>query len=733
MKKAMPFILTVVALLAAVLVMYFKFIRVPECPVFLESFEHGVMTVENRETIGSDDKFKVVCKNGDTLTININPERTDKNYYNLSKLVVNGVNVTDDVDMLQYKLKVDGKLNVVAYFKKGKRPTDKTSKTSVSFPSAPKIEYPAENAYLGSDDAYDIKDPSIIYDSASGWYYCFASDNIVIRSKDLVNWENRTNYFDIPDEADSDSIMDFSQFESVRKWAKAHGYSDDVTKSGAKNNRSPLAPDVVKVGSEYYLYFSLSKEKNANESAIFCVKTNSIEAAVRDKKWTDVGLIVSSCSDTKEGNYDAANAVHPSVLVNGKKMYMAYGSYYGSDTINGSISLLELDYDTGLLKSGGAINGSGEAISTIHGSDIFRSGKLIARPGSVPALGKKEGSLITASDLVYNSETEYYYLFMTYGEEQSNYNIRVARSKKVEGPYVDVTNQSMSDFASSRKKNQYTKGLKLIGGYNFVMSSGGGVSYTDVGKAATGSPCIIKADGGKWLMASQSRVFYKYDDKIVTGDKIASDNDLDIQTAPALEIRQIFFNKEGWPLAVPEAYAGETVLKGVKEADMYGNWDVIVFNNSGDSDDYKAVERSTSEMVSIFKGMTISKADIEKKTKLEKLVFEKKDATSYSMLLNGKTFVVYPAVAWDWELSEGVLTFTGISDDGTTIWGKKNASPYMGIYSDTFWYLLSMTDGDTQDKYKQKVEKISGNPSQINIDTMTQEILKVIQKNAEKK
>lgn len=721
MKKFAIYIVTVIALLGAVLVMYMRYVRSSEYPVFIESFDHGIMTVENAHSSGNDNKFRIVCKRGDGLTVNINPERTDSVYYNLSKLVVNGEDVTDQVDMLQYKTKVDSKMTILAYFKKGKRPSESAENTSVSFSKEPVITDPADNEYFGSRVAYDIEDPSIIFDSASGYYYCFGSNNVVVRSKDLINWSNRTTYFKTAEGASDKSVMSFSQFGSVKEWAETHGYEKDEAYSTSSNNRQPLAPDIVKVGSTYYLYFSISKQAKANESAIFCVKTSDLEAAIESKTWIDVGLVVSSCANAKSQVYDAADAVHPSVLSADGKMYMAYGSYFGKSSINGAIHLLELDAQTGLLSKSSAINAAGDEISTLHGSKRHHSGMLIARPGRIPALGKKEGSLVTAADLVYNGDNGYYYLFVTYGDGQSNYNVRVARSKAVGGPYLDVNGNSMSDFA----KNQYTTGLKLIGGYNFTMSSGGGVSYTDVGKASTGSPCIIKADDGKWIMASQARAYYKFEESVVTGDKVAKDNELDVDTAPSLEIRQIFF-KDGWPFAVPEAYAGEEVAEGIKASQLYGNWDVIVFDNSGDSENYEAVERNTSQMVSIFEGMTISQKNIADKTKLSKLRFEKLNKSSYVMLLDGKEYTIYPVVAWDWELSMGVMTFTGMSDDGTTVWGKKNTSAFMGIYSDTFYYLLSMVDKDTQDEYMERIESISGNPSQISIDAMTDELIGIV-------
>lgn len=441
LKKSTGFVLAAVAMLAAVLWMYFEYLVPKDYPVFIESFSHGVMTVDKPGGSGEDSKFRVVCKKGESLTVNINPERTDKKYYNLSKLIVNGEDVTEQVSMLQYKLKVNRKTEILAFFKKGKRPSDSAGDIADKYPGAPVISNAFETEYLGSRDAYNFRDPSVIYDEDSGYYYAFGSDNAAVRSKDLVNWNGRTNYFSIPENASSSSVMDFSVFPSVKKWAEQHGYEQDLAFSTDKNDRTPLAPEIVKIGSSYYLYYSLSKSAGANESAIFCVKTEDLAYSVESKNWTDVGLVVSTCGhhageDENHPNravYDESNAVHPSVIYEGGKLYMIYGSYYTGDKVSGGIYMLELDPNTGLLKKKSKLNSEGKTVSTLHGKKTFNTGRLIAKPGRIPALGKKEGSLVSAADIIYNAKTKYYYLFVTYGDEQSNYNVRVARSKKAEG------------------------------------------------------------------------------------------------------------------------------------------------------------------------------------------------------------------------------------------------------------------------------------------------------------
>lgn len=737
-KKFLAFFLAFVAMGVSVFMMYWKYIRPSEYPVFIESFDHGVMTVNISGSTGEDQKFRVMCKKGETITININPERTDTAYYDLSKLYVNGVDVTDQVSMLQYKTEVNHKLTVLAYFKKGKRPAGYTASSNLDFPDKPTIEDPFTVSYLGSNDAYDIKDPSVIYDEKSGFYYCFGSDNVVVRSTDLINWTDRTKYFKVPENASSLAVMNFDQFASVKKWAKEHGYDSDLVLSDDENDRTPLAPCIVKNGSTYYLYYSLCKSKNANEAAIFCVKTDDLEYSVNNNIWTDVGLVISTCGynkgenkdDAGNAHYDASIAVHPNVISASGKLYMSYGSYYGEDSLTGGIYLVELDSKTGLLREKSSLTDQGEEISTVHGKDRFKTGKLIARPGKVPALGKDEGSMITAADIVYNSDSKFFYLFTTYGDEQTNYNIRVARSKNIQGPYVDYLGNAMDEFSASKKSNQYTKGFKLIGGYNFEKSAAGGASYTDVGRASVGSPCVFETADGKWIMASQSRVYYKANGEIVTGDKIAKDNELPVNTASALEIRQLMFNSEKWPLAVPEVYANETVGETVSLSNMSGNWDVIVFDNGADADDKSAVERSVSQVVSIVGDVVISENDIKKKRDIKTDAITKSGKVAYQIAVDGVNYTVYPIKTWDWELSDGALTFTGVGDDGSTIWGKKNFSSDAGIYSDTFYYLLDLVDETTKAKYEKKISKISNNPSQSDIDAMTDALVDVIKKAA---
>lgn len=740
-KKFFAFFGATVLLFAMLLGIYLKYIRNDSHMVFIESFDHGVVTVDGGITRGTDNKYRVECEPGQEITININPERNDSGYYNLKSLYINGVNVTKQVNMLQYKTTVNQKMTVLATFKKGKRPSTEAADKEVSSVEKPDIDKYANNPYFGSYAAYDITDPSIIYDEKSGYFYCFGSDNVVVKSQDLVNWTGRTTYFPSPDNAQSNSVMSFSTFPSVKKWAADHGYGDEESYSGVDEDRTPLAPDIVKIGSTYYLYFSLSKSQGANESAIFCVKTDNLERAVSEKNWDDVGLVISTCGRhsgskvNKDGerenfktHYDEANAVHPSVISSENGVFMAYGGYYGRDSIGGEIYLVELSSKNGLLKKESQYTLEGPVVSTLHGEKRFNAGTIIANPGKIPSMGKNDGSLISGADIVYNSKTGYYYLFVTYGVESSNYEIRVARSKSIEGPYLDYNGNDMSKYGKSNKNNQYSKGNQLLAGYGFTQSSEGCVTYSDIGKASIGSPSLIYTKNGSWFAACQSQAYFSVDGVISTGFSKAQESGALVEAYPALDMREIKFTEDGWPVAMSQMFSGEKAVTKLKTANLYGNWDVIIFDKNADSEDYTALSRNTSQTVSILKNATVTQTDIKKGKDLNTENVLSKNGDHFVVTIDGVEYAIYPAILWDWELGEGSVTFSGIGADGSTIWGKKNTSGALGIYTDTFYYVLDMCDKETKEKYEKKVAKISSNPSQSDIDSMTNSIINALVK-----
>ena len=122
-------------------------------------------------------------------------------------------------------------------------------------------------------------------------------------------------------------------------------------------------------------------------------------------------MVVSS-----NGNEDL-NAIDPGVLLAPDgTMWLCYGSYHGS------IRITQLDPKTGLALKPGKL---GEAVASARESE--------------------------ASDIIFHNG--YYYLFVNHGScckgKLSEYNIRVGRSRKPDGPYVDKHGLPLAQGAGS--------------------------------------------------------------------------------------------------------------------------------------------------------------------------------------------------------------------------------------------------------------------------------------------
>ena len=110
------------------------------------------------------------------------------------------------------------------------------------------------------------------------------------------------------------------------------------------------------------------------------------------------------------------NAIDPTVFYDKEgKMWMVYGSFFGG------IYLIELDPATCMPKDAGEIPGKRIA---------YRSEYL---------------NSIEGSTILYNPDTDFYYLNVSYGSLDNTYNVRIGRSRNVEGPYYDYNGMPMDN------------------------------------------------------------------------------------------------------------------------------------------------------------------------------------------------------------------------------------------------------------------------------------------------
>ncbi|MDR1094040.1 MAG: arabinan endo-1,5-alpha-L-arabinosidase [Clostridiales bacterium] len=264
-----------------------------------------------------------------------------------------------------------------------------------------------------------------------------------------------------------------------------------VSAGGASNSR--WAPDVIKGKDGKWWAYYASSTINTNNSVIALAKADNItDSFVHDS------IIVTTKTN------QPPNAIDPSVKYDKKtgKLWMVYGSFFGG------VFLKELDPETG--RALGASFGK----NLVSGIDV-------------------EGPYI-----VYNEEFDYWYLFMAYGDMNKNYNTRVARSRDIEGPYLDAEGK---DMAQADKTNSKEYGVKLEGNFNIdgkVFRAAGHNSVLD-----------DTAVSGKWYHVAHNTPSGSY-----------------------LLVRQMYFMPSGWPVFNINEYAGEDSEQAVNKLNMPGTY-----------------------------------------------------------------------------------------------------------------------------------------------------------------
>ncbi|MFD1771669.1 family 43 glycosylhydrolase [Sphingobacterium suaedae] len=218
-----------------------------------------------------------------------------------------------------------------------------------------------------------LADPTVILDSASGFFYAYGTEDNwgdgkgsrlvpVLRSGDLIEW----TYVG-------------EAFPSKPSWKKAGGL---------------WAPEVDMIDGKYYMYYSFSTWGDANPG---------IGLAIADKPegpFRDQGAILTS------KGIDVPNSIDPSFFQENGKKYLLWGSF--DDGPRQGIHLVELD------------------AKGLKVQDRQKKVKLAAGDWEAPMIHLHEGYYYFFGSKGSCCEGA-----------RSTYHVRVARSKHLLGPYLD--------------------------------------------------------------------------------------------------------------------------------------------------------------------------------------------------------------------------------------------------------------------------------------------------------
>lgn len=237
----------------------------------------------------------------------------------------------------------------------------------------------------------DVHDPVLAYEN--GKYYMFTTGFGIgmMSSSDLIEWKHEK-----------------APLDPIPSWAH---------ELVPAYNGHTWAPDIQKVGDRWYLYYSCSTFYQ-NISVIGVATNKTLDPSSPDYKWEDLGKVIQS-----QPRIDDFNAIDPNLILDEKgNPWLTFGSFWDG------IQLVKLSKD---MKTP---IGKPKTIARRRNPESVAHNQPTANSNAI------EAPFITYRD-------GYYYLFASFDfcckGISSNYKTVVGRSKKVNGPYLDMKGKPM--------------------------------------------------------------------------------------------------------------------------------------------------------------------------------------------------------------------------------------------------------------------------------------------------
>ena len=519
-----------------------------------------------------------------------------------------------------------------------------------------------------------VHDPSVVWDPASQTYYIFGSHRASAKTPDLMNWTAFTAPWATETSTNANPNVAFAtpQVTKVKKGGVEYDFAFDAIKWSARGGTqgqakydvtgNQWAPDVIynKVMNKWCMYLSVNGDNWY--SSIILLTADNIEGPYRYQapvvisgfhvgdvkayKDTDLEIVIGTqdalpdryakkAKLSERGNWGEywPNNIDPCVFYDEEgKLWMSYGSW------SGGIWMLELDESTGLrdYDVNYELTGSDQNITVD------------------PYFGKKvAGGCYVSGEASY---IEYiggwYFLFVTYGglEAAGGYQMRVFRSEKPDGPYIDARNTNaifksyMLNYGSTSNDN---RGVNIFGAYN----NWGNQVTGNNGERSQGHNSIIAAEDGRTYLVYHTR-FQNHGE------------------AHEVRVHQVFQNEDGWLVAAPFEYTGEQVksediaaTQQIPTDRIAGTWQLLIHNFKLDH-----TKKETAKPVEIQLNAdgTVSGEQTGS--------WSAQEGSSYFTIKIGTTEYKGVMVEQTLEPSDDkAIAFTAMNRNGVTVWGYQTA------------------------------------------------------------
>ncbi len=510
-----------------------------------------------------------------------------------------------------------------------------------------------------------VHDPSVIKDGDT--YYIFGSHLGAAKSTDLMNWEYISNP---ATEEETFSLADGTSYTAetlqVDDSPLFDVYTTEIAEGiewtgGYKGN---WAANVIKApNGKYWFYYNHCAQDNPdtaevdevcwNRSYLGLAEADSIEGPYVDK-----GVFLrSGYKNTPIQKLDANGNPIPIKDADGNQLEDADGNlrwemqdYFpefeeypldnGKETWYGNVDPNVIDPTAFYDKDG--------ALWMVYGS--YSGGIFILEMDEatgMPVEGQGYGKHLTGGDfraiegpyVFYSPETDYYYLMVSTAGFNYNegYNVRIARSKTPDGPYLDAAG---NDIAGAGGLDM---GVKLIGGFVYtqeVAEEAQAWGYNAPGH----NSALYDEESGRHLMVTHTR----FPQSATEFPNNAN--------AHQVRTHELFATADGWLVASPQRYVPLDGDNVVNETDIPGHYKFI---NFGSEVNYQSIP---SGHISLNQDHTVSGSDTG--------TWHMLSAGQVVLELESGTFQAVAKWQWDDARQEVVQTLSGVASDNSTMWAS---------------------------------------------------------------
>ncbi|QWV04512.1 family 43 glycosylhydrolase [Pseudoalteromonas shioyasakiensis] len=475
------------------------------------------------------------------------------------------------------------------------------------------VEYTESGSVMVTN--VSVHDPSVV--KVDDTYYIFGSHLAAAKSTDLLNWEMISSLS--ANEAVNESpLFDYNYTAEI---AEGIEWTDGFTGN--------WAADVIQApNGKFWFYYNHCAQDNPdtpdvvdevcwNRSYLGLAEADNIEGPYKNKGiflrsgYRSEAEFTAYPLDNGQTTWNGAvdpNAIDPAAFYDADgKLWMVYGSY------SGGIFVLAMDEETGMPEAG---QGYGK--------------KLVG--GDFRAM---EGAFV-----MYSPESEYYYLFFSVAGFDLNggYNIRVARSKTPDGPYLDNAGNDIAAIGGLEV------GEKLMGGFEYTQELGETAPAWGYQSPGHNSAYYDEATG-RHILVTHTRFPQ-------TSTEFPENT-----AAHQVRVHEMFINSLGWPMASPQRYVPLEGDNMVVADELYGYYKFINHGNDVNTDAIRSMHIALNEDHSV--------------TGDDPGIWYMIDDSNIKLELDSGTYFGVAKWQWDDATKAMAVTVSATSSEGATIWASK--------------------------------------------------------------